>query len=186
VSRYWLRFRRFVFHSILHADDTPHALALGVSIGTLVAILPFIGLQTIVAVGLAALFRANKAVCVPLVWITNPLTTPPIVGLCLVVGRFIMGSPAGPPPHEVLSTLPDPPPPASWFSTQFWYDLVGQLMSLGAEWWVGSFVVGGILAAIAYPLTRWLVSAYRERHRKRLLQRQLFRTRIPATARQPA
>jgi len=186
VSRYWLRFRRFVFHRILHADDTPHALALGVSVGTLVAILPFIGLQTIVAVSLAALLRANKAVCVPLVWITNPFTTVPIVGLCLAVGRFIMGSPAAIPPPEVLSGLVDPPPAASWFSLHFWYDLASQLMSLGVELWVGSFVVGGVLAAIAYPLTRWAVSVYRERHRKRILQRQLFRTRIPATARQTA
>jgi uncharacterized protein (DUF2062 family) len=186
VSRYWLRVRRFIFHKILHADDTPHALALGVSVGTLVAILPFIGMQTIVAVGLAALLRANKAVCVPLVWITNPFTTVPIIGLCLAVGRFIMGSPAALPPPEVLSGLADPPPAASWFSLQFWYDLVGQLMSLGVELWVGSFVVGGVLAAIAYPITRWLVSAYRERHRRRILQRQLFRTRIPAPARQTA
>ena len=94
MPRVWLRTRRFLAQKVLHTDDTPHAIALGAALAVFVAFLPLIGLQTVIAIGLAALFRANKAVCVPIVWITNPFSAVPIYTACLILGRAIWPVPA--------------------------------------------------------------------------------------------
>ena len=66
MSRFWFKARKFLAQKVLHADDTPHEIALGAGIAMWVAFLPLIGLQTVIAVSLAALFRANKAICFPI------------------------------------------------------------------------------------------------------------------------
>ncbi len=180
MRRQWLKLRRIVVHNILHADDTPHAIALGVSIATFIAILPLIGLQTILSVALAALFRANKAVCFPIVWISNPLTAVPIYYPCILIGRLIVPSDQAS-AEDALSKLTMADSAAGILEAQFWKELSLTLVGLGVEIWVGSFIVAAILAILAYPLSRWAVNGYRERHRQRILRRQLFRAQpVPA------
>ena len=91
LARYWLRARRIFVHTFLHADDTPRQIALGAAVATFIAFLPIVGIQTVVAIALAALLRVNKAICVPIVWITNPATLVPIYTGCYWVGRFVLG-----------------------------------------------------------------------------------------------
>lgn len=164
----WLQFRRFIVHGILHADDTPHAIALGVALATFVAIVPVIGLQTVVALALAAAFRANKAVCIPIVWISNPITALPINYACLWIGRLILPGDNGESIMQAIHRLSGVGGGLSLFSLAFWKERVIVLAGLGLELWVGSIVVGAVLGAIAYPLTRWGVETYRVRHRHRL------------------
>ena len=87
---YSWRVRRFVLRSLLHTDDPPHELALGVAIGVFVTFTPTVGFQMVLTVFLAWLLRANKAVGVPIVWITNPATIIPIYYSCYVVGRSML------------------------------------------------------------------------------------------------
>lgn len=177
VARVWLRARKFVIQTILHADDTPHAIALGSAIATLVAFLPLVGLQTVIAIGLAALLRANKAVCVPIVWITNPVTLVPIYGACFGLGRFVMSTPAEVQGAVVLSELQQQQQ-SSPLAVSFWKNLLSRLAGLGLELWIGCAIVGAVGAVAAYFAARWGVSAYRERRRLRLLRRSLLRTKI--------
>ena len=160
-------------HTVLHADDTPHSIALGAAIGTFVAFLPLIGIQMIVSVALAALLRANKAICIPIVWITNPLTAVPIYGPCLLLGHFVLG--LGKPDAAVLNELTAPVEGASWFEVGFWTNLFSRFINLGQELWVGCTIVATVLALLSYPLTRWAVVSYRERRRHRILRRSLLR-----------
>ncbi len=74
LKHYWKRIRDFCVFKVLHADDPPHRLALGIAIGSFVTLLPLIGIQMVLSVALAWLLRANKLVGIPLVWISNPLT----------------------------------------------------------------------------------------------------------------
>jgi uncharacterized protein (DUF2062 family) len=169
-----LRARRLLTHNILHADDTPHSLAMGVAIATFVAFLPIMGIQTIVAVAIAALFRANKAVCVPVVWISNPFTAVPIYGGCLALGHLVMG--LGAPDGTVaLVQLTPPEQTASWLELEFWKSLFSHMMNLGTDLWVGCAIVGCVFALLSYPAARWTVTAYREHRRRRILRRNLLR-----------
>ena len=50
----WRRIRKFVLFRILHADDTPHNLAMAVSVGLFIGWTPTVGLQMIGGLALAA------------------------------------------------------------------------------------------------------------------------------------
>ncbi len=163
---------------ILHVDDSPHRIALGVALAMFVAFLPLIGIQTAVAIGLAALFRANKAVCIPIVWITNPATMWPIYGGCVALGRWLTTSKGDGGEVEVLTQLAHIQQSASWFDAQFWADLLDFILNAAAELWIGCVVVGLVLAIPSYFISRWGVVHYRERHRQKILRRHLFRSQL--------
>jgi len=105
IQRTKRQIRHFVFHSILHADDPPHRLALGIAIGTFVTFTPTVGLQMMIVVFLAWLFRANKVVGLPIVWISNPVTIMPIFYTCYRLGRAILG-------HSAIG--------ANWWMDAYW------------------------------------------------------------------
>ncbi len=173
-----MRVRRFVAQRVLHTDDSPHAIALGTAIAVLIMMLPLVGIQTILAIAIAALLRANKAVCVPIVWITNPFTIVPIYGSCWALGRAVMSRPSSGEHQATLSQLAALTREGSVLSFGFWEELVGVLGKLGLELWVGCTLVGVFLGVVSYLATRTAVSSYRERRRRRILRRQLFRAKL--------
>jgi uncharacterized protein (DUF2062 family) len=185
LSGIWRLSRTFVYRRILHADDSPHALALGVAIATFVALLPIMGIQTLVTLAVAAVLRANKAVGVPIVWITNPLTAVPIYGGCLWVGRVILNGGAMVGPAAVIAELTPPPQYrglavfSHLFELEFWRHLLETLAKLGAELWLGCAVVGFIAAFVLYFVSRWSITVYRERRRSRTMVRDVIRPGLP-------
>lgn len=142
------------------------------------AIVPFIGFQTAAAVALAALFRANKAICIPMVWVSNPLTGIPIYATCLVVGQKIWPSKNDVDLGAALSRLA---PPTSWsgfLDPVYWKTFMSNLATLGIELWIGIFVVAITSGLVTYFAVRWMVTIYRDRRRHRILQRSLFRSQV--------
>ena len=73
--------------------DPSHA-ATAVFVGIFVGIVPIYGFQTLVAIGLALLFRLNKPLTVAATFINNPLLLPPTIfssvelGCLLRLGSF--------------------------------------------------------------------------------------------------
>lgn len=179
MQRFWFRTRRFLARKVLHTDDTPHAIALGAALAMFVTFLPLIGLQTVISIGLAALFRANKAICIPIVWITNPFTAGPIYTGCLLIGRFFLPSRALADQSAVLVEL-EKQQQLSILDAGFWTDLLEHLAGWGLALWVGCMIVGAVGAIISYGLSRWGVTVYRERRRQRQLRRSLLRSQVQA------
>lgn len=179
MSRFWYRARKFITHNVLHADDTPHQIALGAAIAMVIAIMPFVGIQTVLSIAIAALFRANKAVCVAVVWASNPITTPPLLWASYHIGRWVL------PPgwlgnEEGLHRLFDMMKTGSALELGFWREVFWVLIGAGAELWVGTFIVGVALAIPTYFAMRWAVGLYRERRRQKILRRGLFRSQLQA------
>lgn len=179
MARLVLRARKFVARKVLHTTDTPHQIALGAGVAMFIALLPIPGLQTVVAIFIAALVRANKAVCVPIVWITNPVTMGPIYASCYALGRFVTASnrAAGHTLDVANRVNAHIGQYAGWgrfIDHDFWRDLLRMLLDFGVDLWVGCAIVGGVLAIISYFLARWGVFALREHHRQRVLRRNLF------------
>jgi len=175
VRRIRLQWRKLVINKILHADDSPHQIALGVGIATFVALLPLVGFQTLIAVAAAAAARANKAVCVPIVWITNPVTMGPIYGGCMAVGGWLLGRSNSHSRDALLARIRAHEGLAQIVDWSFWRELGGLFVSFGADLWVGCLVLATVFAVLGYFLSRWGVGSYRERRRQRLLRRELFR-----------
>ena len=186
MSDIWRRTRRFLIVKVLHANDTPHRIALGIAIGVFIGLTPTVGLQMIIALALATALRANKVVCIPMVWITNPVTLVPIYLVCFRVGSALVGSQTaaiGQDPMMTIQTLEAGVGAGGWrqwLDLQFWRELLVTMTRVGVELWVGCIVVGFIAAVLSSFVGRWGVAAYRERRervRARRLESRLKRQR---------
>ncbi|MDZ7620232.1 MAG: DUF2062 domain-containing protein [Patescibacteria group bacterium] len=122
----------------------PHRVALGAAVGMFVAFTPTIGFQMAIVVAVAALLRANKLVGVPLVWISNPLTIPPIFYAGYSLGRLLLG-------WEKLGRqwwIELAHPPEGWWtmSTFYW----NRTAEIATPLWLGLVIIGGVAGTITY------------------------------------
>ena len=151
---------------ILHADDPPHHLALGIAIGMFVTFLPLIGIQMAVSFFLAWILGANKLVGVPLVWISNPFTVVPIYYPCYWLGCKLLGGGDVGVEWEQLRghwhTI-NTNPASTWGDrAQFWwngfFDFAGPLglgcLIVGLTFGIVSYYVS-LLAIRRYRMNRW-------------------------------
>lgn len=125
---------------------TRRSVSKAVAIGIFVAFVPM-PFQMLLAGGLALLFNANLIISLAGVWITNPITAPPIMYFCYKVGLWIMMRPASV-FHFELST--------HW--------LITEINRIYPPLLVGSLVVGTVLATIGYcaVLVSWRISVLRQ------------------------
>lgn len=159
------KLKRFFIYRVLHVDDTPHRIALGLAIGIFITWTPTMGFQMILTVMVAALMRANKFVGVPFVWISNPVTLVPIYAPNFLVGSWIL-----PGDYSVRKFCESVSKAA--FAGGGWMNKIGAWWEATIDFfwplWVGSVVVGLVLALPTYFVTRWAVTRYRriwhERH----------------------
>jgi uncharacterized protein len=162
VYRMAVRCRRFVIRRVLHADDPPHRLALGVAIGLFVTFTPTIGFQSALVVLLAWMLGGNKLVGLPLVWISNPATFVPIYYPCYRIGRWILG---GKPVSMRWWRDLAHPPESSGEALRFYWS---RLMEIIEPLTLGCLVVAIPIGGLSYVLTYQSVVKYRALRAKRL------------------
>jgi hypothetical protein len=154
---YQRKLNRFVLHRLIHANDPPHRLALGVAIGVFVAFTPTVGLQMVIAGFLSWLLRANKAVSLPMVWISNPATLVPLYWYCYRMGCAILAlDPIGQEWWEQLAT----PPFGWWAKVRFYWS---RFLEIAGPVWLGGCVVGLVCAYVSYSIVYRTVWYYRKR-----------------------
>lgn len=165
------RLRHLAVHYILHLDDTPHRIALGVFLGLFIGATPTLGIQTFLYVGVASLLRANVVSGIVPVWFTNPFTAVPIYYLCWKLGGLVVTGrwETSPENQAAISKLIEGAEANSQgfyeriLELEFWQSAIGLLRSIGLELWVGSTIVGLFLGSVGYILTYRSVVAYRSR-----------------------
>jgi uncharacterized protein (DUF2062 family) len=79
------------YERFLKIRGNPREIALGMALGLFVGMTPLMGLHTLMAVPLAAMFKWNKISAAVGVWVTNALTAPIIYGINYLVGARILG-----------------------------------------------------------------------------------------------
>jgi uncharacterized protein (TIGR03546 family) len=138
----YLRFVRMGGH--------PHEIALGFALGIFVAMTPTFGLQMLIAVFCASLFKWNLLSAAIGAWITNPLTAPIIYTFTYMVGSKLL---------DMLSVQPLSAEKLSFNVFQLLHQaprLLGVLI-------FGGFVVGIPLAIVSYYLAYFGIVQYRRR-----------------------
>lgn len=116
--------------------------------GAVLAVLPLVGVQMVLALGLALLFRANFMVMAALQLITNPFTAVPVYYITYKLGRFIMITLGFGGPAEVMEVFDVPP------------ETVGHLPEMAAdEGWtptvgtrINALFIGGLVGGLALGL----------------------------------
>jgi len=152
------RFFRFWYLKLLRIRESPHNVAMGLSLGVFVGCLPIMPLQTVVSVILAFFFKCSKIAAAIGTWITNPLYAPFVFYGMYVVGRAVI--PVGKKEFdpEDLTLL--------------------NIVNLGWDFFLLMFA-GGVLVGLALAFLTYLVSVrmvflYRK---KRSLRMQLNKLR---------
>jgi len=146
-----LRFLGKLLHdpNLFHLNRRSASGAFGV--GVFVAFVP-VPFQMALAAAFAVLFRVNLPISVALVWLTNPITMPPVFYFVYKVGTWMLGTPA----REL-----------QFQATPEWL-----MQEIGAIWQpflLGSFVVGTLCAVVSYFAVRglWRLRIVRHWQRKK-------------------
>lgn len=136
---------RFTYLKLLRLRGKPQAVAKGFALGVFAGCFPFFGMQSLLGIVLATIFKGSKFAAIAATWISNPLTYVPIFIFNYKIGKILLGT-----EDTIL-----PPLDIDSFTT---------FKELGATFAItlltGSFVVGMILAVITYfyslaLLERW-------------------------------
>jgi uncharacterized protein (DUF2062 family) len=131
-----------IFGSLLHDANLWHLnrrSARGAfSVGLFFAFIP-VPFQMVLAAACAIPFRVNLPLSVALVWLTNPLTMPPIFYCSYRVGVFALGQETQP-----------------FYFEASWEWLVESLSTIGPAFMVGSLICASIAALIGYFGIDWL------------------------------
>lgn len=131
-----------VFGRLLHDANLWHmnrrSAAGAFAVGLFCAFVP-VPFQMFLAAAMAILFRVNLPLSVTLVWVSNPITMPPLFYLCYLAGAWILDEPTQPFAFE-----------ASWD----W--LVYSINTIGAPFLLGCFIFAVISALVGYVTIRLL------------------------------
>jgi len=144
------KFARYFYDRFIRLHGSPEQVAWGAAVGFFVAMTPTMGIQTLLAVPIAAFFRINKVAAAATVWLTNPVTAPFIYGFNYMVGAKLLGYPL----KSVFFSNP------SWET--FWYSSKSVFVSL----MVGGILSGIVVGVAGYFLTLGTVRAAREKARR--------------------
>ena len=136
-----------------------HSVSGAFALGLFIAFLPIIGQMPLAAL-CAIYFRVNMPIAVALVWVSNPITIPPIFIAAYELGRHILGRPA----LEFKIELS-----WQWFNTEFtnlWQPLL-----------LGSLIAAIVFSALGYICLqlfwRWQVVRHWEKRKIQRMQKKL-------------
>jgi len=134
-----------VFGTFLHSPNLWHlnrrSVAGAFATGLFMAFVP-VPFQMVLAAGAAILFNVNLPISVALVWITNPLTIPPIFYSTYLIGNWLMGRDGG----------------------DFHFELSVDWLMTGLEHVWQPFLLGCLVSAIVASVTGYLAIRFYWRH----------------------
>ena len=137
--------------SLWHINRRSCSLAVAVGIFCAFVPVPF---QMVVAAVLAIMLRINILVTVPMVWISNPVTIPPMFYFCYLLGAKML----------------DQEPGRFHFELSFEW-LTSGLLAIWQPFLLGCFTVGMVSAVLSYILVRVLWRLHIISHIKERAQR---------------
>ena len=125
-----------VFGDWLHEPNLRHlsrrSVAGAFAVGLFFAWMP-VPFQMFLAAGAAILFRTNLPISVVMVWITNPVTIPPMFFFAYTVGTWIIG---------------EPPQDFSFELTMDW--LLNEMSTSWKPFLLGCFTIASLCSLIGY------------------------------------
>ncbi|OGT89114.1 MAG: ATP-binding protein [Gammaproteobacteria bacterium RIFOXYA12_FULL_61_12] len=149
-----------IFGKLIHDPNLWHMNRRSVSgaffVGLFCAVLPIFP-QMVTAAAFAIVTRVNLPISVALVWVSNPITTPPLLYVMYQVGTWMLGEETSVENFQMS---------AEWVQNV-----------LGEIWWLlflGGIVVGLVLGILGYALVRgyWRWHVVREMRKRKARREQ--------------
>jgi uncharacterized protein (DUF2062 family) len=151
----WRRFREHVT-SVLHLDEEPSRLAMGMAVGVFIGLTPFFFMHTVLALVIAFVFRLNKVATVTGAWLNLPWFAPFLYAFCLELGEALLTG-----DFSVVWRIGELPGlTAAFLSTNpvenagsFWHLLRRTMFEASLPLFVGTTVTGLVLGVVTYFIT---------------------------------
>ena len=150
-------FIRRLYERFIRIRGAPREVALGFALGIFVGMTPTVGVQTPIAIFLAALFKWSKLAAAIGVWISNPVTVPIIYGVTYFIGAKLLNL-------EPVVNMPLSP---TWSTLKAMLQKAPQ--AFGAMT-VGGGLIGVPLAIISYYLAYAAVDKYQKDVKEKLVR----------------
>ena len=141
---------RLTYLKLLRLRDRPEVVAKGLAIGVFAGCFPLLGLQSIIGIFLATIFRASKVAAVAATWISNPLTYVPLFLFNYKIGQFLLRTEDA----ELLD-----------ITSLTTFKELGSTIVITLL--TGSFIVGTILAIATYFYSLAILGRWRDRSLRR-------------------
>ncbi len=141
---------RYIYLRFVRFRREPAELARGMAIGVFIGFTPALGFHMVLAVAFSMILQGNKIMAVLGTWIGNFVTLPFIFPVEYLIGKWLLGG--SHPNLRELSMTPSEILHASW----------NILLPLS----IGSLVMGGLAAIVAYFLTAPLFRLLQARHKR--------------------
>jgi uncharacterized protein len=142
--------------TLLRLSDSPSKIALALAVGVFISCTPFYGLQTLLSLAIATVFRLNKAATVTGAWFNLPWFAPFVYGLALHIGALIVPDPQGLDAAALAELLRT----SSSFSVT---NALWLLQDVSVALLIGTSVVGAAAAVVTYVLALVLIRRRRAR-----------------------
>jgi len=142
---------KYFYYRFIRLQATPESLARGVALGLFISTTPTFGVQTFIALFLAAVLRCSKISAVVAAQLSNALTAPFIFLGTYYLGAVIMGTPFD---RSRLNGLLDGFEWGSLWTSglSVFAPLWDGFRDVFVALWVGGLIVGVVLAAMGYFL----------------------------------
>lgn len=152
-----------LYITIIRSDGTPESIGRSVAIGLFVGFVLPVGFQTIPALLLAFLFKANRALAWLFTCISNPATVLVLYPLQCYTGSLLILRPMKfAALHNQFTAI---------LNASGWQERLGAFLDLGSEilltFFVGGLFYGILSGAIGYWICFRIVRFYRARKEKR-------------------
>jgi len=137
------------YERFLKIRGNPHEIALGFALGLFVGMAPCMGVQTIIAVFFASLFKWNKISAAVGVWISNPVSAPFLYGFTFYVGSLITG-------------ITESFHPVGIFDFSYLYQIILKAREIFWTLTLGGIIAGLPVAVMGYYLSYIAVKRYQD------------------------
>lgn len=162
---------RYLEYKILHIEDSPRKISLGVALGLFIGWTPLIGLHIFMAIALSVLLKANKFAALVSIWVSNVFTFAIIYYPAYVVGRVVCGIFVihGNQNEEQISkqfnALFHPSSMMTGlFTKEYWGRFWTLTKSIGPELWIGCTIVGLAVAIGGYLICYYMIKNHRTKN----------------------
>ena len=157
---------RLKYLQLLRIKDTPHRVALGLATGIAAGCLPCMGVQSLLALPVAFMIRANKIASLIGVWWTNPITFIPIYYSEYVIGTMFSD-------YSVLNY-------SEFYQKTSQLRNLEDVTNLGLEilmpMTIGSLIAAAVIGPLAFLFFRDLLERRRDRRLRKRKMNAKFKT----------
>jgi uncharacterized protein (DUF2062 family) len=146
--------------ALLHIHDTPRRTAAAFAVGVFFGFSPFLGLHTVLALGVAFVFGLNRVAVLLGVYSNLPWIIGLWYGVTTAVGAWLLRTDLPPGFFQQVAKLFT----LSLFNADFWRQTMHDMRPLFWPYFVGSLLGAALLCALSYYLTAGFLEARKHHH----------------------